>query len=292
MIYEGKVESRAPTVRVFKNDFIRIHAQWRMPSGSNDLPGKLPRGNEIRSIILYNAVPRTVRKLFDLHKSERRLVSCRRDCLYAHSKCVAAMFFSSSTNLPSHGLSLAQPRRSLRRSLLYDIVHLPRAKQIHRPSGCTVRMTPTWTSTRAGIRDIWTGQRASLRDLKRRSITWIVNPTGRWTYSRPFAARHNENFNTLAQLGRPLCTMPKGIASMWMVYTDTVRPLLSFSLSLSHHYCDILNSSDKQHRVTCLARVAAPILKSQPTEIIADKVMSLLEVRSEVEDILPRCYSW
>jgi len=157
MIYENKVESRSPTVHVLKNGFIRIQAQWRMPSGSNDLPSKLPRGNEIRSIILYNVVPRTLRKLFDLHESERRLVSCRRGSLYAHSKCVAAMFFSSSTNLPSHGLSLAQSRRSLRRSLLYDIVHLPRAKQIHRLGGCTVRMTPTWTSTRVDIWDIWTG---------------------------------------------------------------------------------------------------------------------------------------
>jgi len=103
-------------------------------------------------------------------------------------------------------------------------------------------------------------------------------------------ARHNENFNTLAQLGRLLCTTPKG--RFYVVYTDTVCTLLSLSLSLSlsHHYCGILNSSDKEHRVTCLARVAAPILKSQPTEIIADKVMSLLEVRSKVEDILPPRY--
>jgi len=150
-----------------------------MPSGSNDLPSKLPRGNEIRSIILYNVVPRTVRKLFDLHESERRLVSCRRGSLYAHSKCVAAMFFSSSTNLPSHGLSLAQSRRSLRRSLLYDIVHLPRAKQIHRLGGCTVRMNAYVNQYSSGHLGYLNGARASLRDLKRRSITWVVNPTGR-----------------------------------------------------------------------------------------------------------------
>lgn len=157
MIYEGK-ESCAPAVHVFKNAFIRIQAQWRMPSGSNDLPGELPRGDEIRSIILYNDVPRTVRKLFDLHESERRLVSCRRGCLCVHSRRVAANVFQlvdkSAESCPifSPAAKVEPPRRSL----LYDIAHLPRAKQIHRPGGCTVRMTPTWTSTRAGIRDIWT----------------------------------------------------------------------------------------------------------------------------------------
>lgn len=114
-----------------------------------------------------------------------------------------------------------------RRSLLYDIAHLPRAKQIYIARVGTPwewRLREPVLERAFGIFERVDGARASLRDLKRRSITWIVNPIGRWTHSRPFAARHNENFNTLARLGRPLCVMPKGIASMWWrIPTSCVR---------------------------------------------------------------------
>lgn len=203
-----------------------------MPSDSKDLPGELPYGDEIRSIILYNDAPRTVRKLFDLHESERRLVSCRRGCLCAHSKRVAAMFFSSSTNLPSHVLSLAQPRRSSRQEdPCFTISRTFRAQNKY-IAGVDVpwewRLREPVLERAFGIFERRRGTGASLRDLKRRSITWIVNPPGRWTHSRPFAACHNENFNTLTRLGRSLCTMPKGIASMWWrIPTPYVRYFLT-----------------------------------------------------------------
>lgn len=244
-------------VRVFKNGFIRIQAQWRIPSGSNDLPGELPRGDEIRSIILYNNVSRTVRKLFDLYESERWFsILSSRLFMRSFEARRSVMFFSPSTNLPSHVLSLARPRRWAAKKILALRYRAPSARETNTSSGWMYRENDAYvnqySSGYSGYLNV-DGARVSLRDLKRRSITWIVNPTGRWTHSRLFAACHNENFNTLARLGRPLCATTKGIASMrWRIC-----PLLS------HHHCGILNSSDKEHRVTCLARVAAPILKSQ-----------------------------
>lgn len=152
-----------------------------MPSGSNDLLGELPRGDEIRSILLCNDVPRTVGKLFDLHGSEWRLVSCRRGCLCAHSRRVAAMFFSSSTNLPSHVLSLARPRRAARKILALRY-RAPSARETNTSPGWMHRENDAYvnqcSSGHSGYLNV-DGARASLRDLKRRSITWIVNPTGR-----------------------------------------------------------------------------------------------------------------
>lgn len=88
------------------------------------------RGDEIGSIILFNDVRRTVRKLFDLHKSERRLVSCRRALFMrlsdARSRTDVFLVDKSAESCPifSPAAKIGPPRRSL----LYDIARLPRAR--------------------------------------------------------------------------------------------------------------------------------------------------------------------
>lgn len=88
------------------------------------------RGDEIGSIILFNDVRRTVRKLFDLHKSERRLVSCRRALFMrlsdARSRTDVFLVDKSVESCPifSPAAKIGPPRRSL----LYDIARLPRAR--------------------------------------------------------------------------------------------------------------------------------------------------------------------
>lgn len=150
------------------------------------------RDDEIGSIILYNDVWRTVRKLFDLHERASGVLvypSSWRGCLCAYPKRSRDdVFQRSSTNLLSHALSLArlcEGRAAARGGCsgsLRDIAHLPRDarnKYIVRN-----RADAPWewrlrreTATReAGTRGIF---ERSPRDLKRRSITWIVNPAGR-----------------------------------------------------------------------------------------------------------------
>lgn len=138
----------------FKNGFVRIQAQWRMPSGSDDSPG-----DEIRSIILCNTLSADGWEIirFTWKRAALNILSSRlfmRLIREARRGYVFQPVDKSAESCPI--FSPAAKAGPPGRFLLYDIAHLPRAKRIHRPGGCTVRMTPTWTSTRAGIRDIWT----------------------------------------------------------------------------------------------------------------------------------------
>lgn len=113
-------------------------------------------------------------------KIEWRLVSSSRGCLCAYPKRSRGdVFQRSSTNLSSHVLSLARQCEgrncSQEDASAYRAPSARPAKRIHRPEsdGRTVRMTPTWSGHWRGIFE------RSPRDLKRRSITWIVNPVVR-----------------------------------------------------------------------------------------------------------------
>lgn len=155
----------------------------RILSGSNDSPGELPRGDEIRSIILYNNVSQTVRKLFDLHESKRRLVSCRRGCLCAHSRRVAVMFFSP-VDKSAESCPIFSPAAKVSRQedSCFTISRTFRARETNTSSGWMYRENDAYvnqySSGYSGYLNV-DGARVSLRDLKRRSITWIVNPPGR-----------------------------------------------------------------------------------------------------------------